>query len=64
MDPVTNPLCNTDFSLDRFDCPVTAKAAYEEAIWLPHQLFLGSAEDVADVAAAFEKIHANREDLQ
>ena len=60
MDEVTNPLCTQPygegFALDAFSCPVTETAAYEEAIWLPHQLFLSSEEDVDDVARAFQKV--------
>jgi len=37
-------------------CPVAERAAYEEGIWLPHQLFLGGASDVEDIAGAVGKI--------
>ena len=46
-----------------FDCPVTERAAYEEAIWLPHQLFLGEEGDVNDVASAFRKVLAHADAL-
>jgi L-glutamine:scyllo-inosose aminotransferase len=68
MDPGTNPLASQPhgegFDLSRFDCPVTARAAYHEAIWLPHQLFLGTDEDMQDIARAFEKVQANAESLR
>jgi dTDP-4-amino-4,6-dideoxygalactose transaminase len=37
-------------------CPVAERAAYEESVWLPHQLFLGTKQDVEDIAAAVEKV--------
>lgn len=37
-------------------CPVAERAAYEESVWLPHPLFLGTDDDVNDIATAIEKI--------
>jgi dTDP-4-amino-4,6-dideoxygalactose transaminase len=37
-------------------CPVAERAAYHECVWLPHELFLGTREDVDDIAAAIEKV--------
>jgi dTDP-4-amino-4,6-dideoxygalactose transaminase len=37
-------------------CPMAERAAYQEMVWLPHQLFLGTREDVDDIAAAIEKV--------
>ncbi len=42
----------------RVRCPVAEQAAFEESVWLPHQLFLGTREDVDDIAAAIEKVTA------
>ncbi len=39
-------------------CPVAERVAYEESVWLPHQLFLGTEQDVDDIAAAIEKVTA------
>jgi dTDP-4-amino-4,6-dideoxygalactose transaminase len=44
-------------------CPVTERAAYEEAIWLPQFLLIGKDEDVDDIAAAVSKVMHNIEDL-
>ncbi|HVY63152.1 MAG TPA: DegT/DnrJ/EryC1/StrS family aminotransferase [Planctomycetota bacterium] len=67
MDRKTNPLAFLEYAkgydLRRFHCPVTEKAAFREAIWLPHPIFLGSDEDVDDVAKAFEKIHESAAEL-
>ncbi len=46
-----------------FDCPVAERAGYEESVWLPHQIFLGPNEDVADVLTAIEKIKTNVAEL-
>jgi dTDP-4-amino-4,6-dideoxygalactose transaminase len=46
-----------------FNCPVAERAGYEESIWLPHQLFLGTSEDVDDILSAIAKIKANVADL-
>jgi dTDP-4-amino-4,6-dideoxygalactose transaminase len=37
-------------------CPNAERAAFEESVWLPHQLFLGPPEDVDDIARAVEKV--------
>lgn len=46
-----------------FNCPVAERAGYEESIWLPHQLFLGTDEDVDDVLTALAKIKTNVTEL-
>jgi dTDP-4-amino-4,6-dideoxygalactose transaminase len=40
----------------RDSCPVTERAAYEEAIWLPQFLLIGKDEDVDDIARAVAKV--------
>jgi len=47
-----------------FHCPVSERAAYEEAIWLPHHIFLGSKKDTDDIADAVLKVCANIEELR
>jgi dTDP-4-amino-4,6-dideoxygalactose transaminase len=44
-------------------CPVTERAAYEEAIWLPQFLLIGKDEDVDDIATAVAKVMRNIEAL-
>lgn len=46
-----------------FDCPVAVRAGYEESVWLPHQIFLGSEQDVDDVLTAIQKIKTNVAEL-
>ena len=40
------------------------RAAYEEAVWLPHQLFLGEVRDVDQIVEAIAKVQAHAEDLR
>lgn len=44
-------------------CPVAERAAYTESVWLPHQLLLGSEQDVDQIVEAVEKIQSNVDDL-
>lgn len=46
-----------------FHCPVAERAGYEESVWLPHQIFLGSEKDVDDALAAIQKIKENVAEL-
>lgn len=63
MDPRTNPLARAGHDYRAGDFPVAVRAAYQESIWLPHELFLGSEEDVDDLVAAFAKVQAHAGDL-
>ncbi len=44
-------------------CPVSERAAYSEAVWLPQFLLIGDEDDVQDIAAAFRKVAANLDAL-
>ena len=44
-------------------CPVAERAAYEESVWLPHQLLLGSDHEVDQIAEAVNKISDNIDEL-
>ncbi|HVR28093.1 MAG TPA: DegT/DnrJ/EryC1/StrS family aminotransferase, partial [Thermoanaerobaculia bacterium] len=44
-------------------CPVAERAAYEEAVWLPHFLFLGGERDVDQVVEAIAKVKERAVDL-
>ena len=58
-DPHTNPAtrAGADYTGQKF--PVAAKAAYEESIWMPHELFLGDEGDVNDLLTGFQKLASN-----
>jgi dTDP-4-amino-4,6-dideoxygalactose transaminase len=47
----------------QLSCPVSERAAYAEAVWLPQFLLIGSEEDVRDIARAVAKVMAAREEL-
>jgi dTDP-4-amino-4,6-dideoxygalactose transaminase len=47
-----------------FSCPESERAAYFEAVWFPHQHFLGTTEDVNAIADAIHKVLANCEELR
>lgn len=44
-------------------CPVAERAAYEEAVWLPHFLLLGEEEDTMDIVRAVRKVFENLDEL-
>jgi dTDP-4-amino-4,6-dideoxygalactose transaminase len=37
-------------------CPVAERVASHESLWFPHQAFMGSRQDMDDIAAAIEKV--------
>ena len=47
-----------------YSCPVADRAAYHEAVWFPHQLFVGSIADVDSIADAIEKVLGASEELR
>jgi len=47
-----------------YSCPEAEKAAYHEAVWFPHQHFLGTTKDVNDIADAIHKVLENIEELR
>jgi len=63
-DPHTNAAtrAGVDYASQVF--PVARRAAYDEAIWLPHELFLGAEEDVRDLVRAFAKVQAGSDALR
>lgn len=53
-----------DYADFKDKCPVAEKACYEEAVWLTHNILLGSKKDMDDVARAIEKIKENIHELK
>lgn len=45
-------------------CPVTEKAAYEEAIWMHYPHLMGTREDLEDIVAAMRKVWQHAADLR
>jgi dTDP-4-amino-4,6-dideoxygalactose transaminase len=46
-----------------FDCPVSERAAYHEAVWLPQFVLLGGEDDIGDIAHAIGKVCRSLPDL-
>lgn len=46
-----------DYSIVR--CPISERAAYDEAVWLPQFLLIGDAKDVDDIVEAVAKVVRN-----
>ena len=44
-------------------CPVAERASYREMIWLPHEVFLGTAADVDDIVDAVEKLRLHIDEI-
>ena len=59
MDPRTNPAARSGADYTSNSFPVARRAAYEESVWLPHELFLGGDEDIDDLVDAFTKLREN-----
>jgi dTDP-4-amino-4,6-dideoxygalactose transaminase len=57
---------NRDHPVDyaKVHCPVSERAAYDEAMWLPQFLLIGSDSDVEDVAAGIAKVAGHLDDLR
>ncbi len=53
----------TRLDYSRTTCPNSDRLCREEAIWLEQRLFLGSHDDMDDIAGAFQKVYDNREAL-
>jgi dTDP-4-amino-4,6-dideoxygalactose transaminase len=47
-----------------YSCPEADRAAYHEAVWFMHQLFLGTKQDVDAIADAIHKVLENIEELR
>jgi dTDP-4-amino-4,6-dideoxygalactose transaminase len=47
-----------------YSCPESERAAYFEALWFPHQHFLGTTADVDAIADSIHKVLANIEELR
>lgn len=47
-----------------YKCPAAERAAYHEAVWFPHQLFLGAKENIDSIVDAIKKVLENIEELR
>lgn len=53
---------SVDYS--RVRLPVTERACYQEALWIPQYVLLGSREDMDDIVQAIEKVRENGDELK
>jgi len=63
-DPYTNPLSRAGVSYAGQRFPVAERAAFDESIWLPHELFLGGDAEVDDLLEAFGRIQRHASELR
>jgi dTDP-4-amino-4,6-dideoxygalactose transaminase len=61
--PSLSGLGTSDLPWARTRCQVAEHAAYSESVWIPHQLFLGTEQDVDQIVDAVEKIQSNIDEL-
>lgn len=47
-----------------YSCPESERAAYQEAVWFMHQLFLGGKQDVDAIVDGIHKVLENLEELR
>lgn len=47
-----------------YKCPAAERAAYHEAVWFPHQLFLGGKENINSITDGVFKVLENIEELR
>jgi dTDP-4-amino-4,6-dideoxygalactose transaminase len=47
-----------------YSCPEADRAAYQEAVWFPHQHFLGTTADVDAIANAIHKVLGSLDELR
>ncbi len=47
-----------------YSCPESERAAYHEAVWFMHQLFLGNRKDIDAIADGIQKVLENIEELR
>lgn len=55
---------NYDKWMERNECPLNDVLCYEEAVWLPQNVLLGSKKDMDSISSAIQKIYDNAERLK
>lgn len=53
----------TPMDYSKVHCPVSERAAYSEAVWIPQFLLIGDEKDVDDIAKSVAKVAENRSAL-
>ncbi len=62
--PLSCPHYGKPVNYSSVKAPVTEKACYYEALWLPQYALLGSKDDMDDIVSAIEKVRENTEELK
>lgn len=55
---------NYEEFLERNECPLNDILCYEEAVWIPQYVLLGTAKDMNDISNAIQKIYDHAEQLK
>jgi dTDP-4-amino-4,6-dideoxygalactose transaminase len=63
-DPLTNAATRAGVRYEPSAFPVAHRAAFDESIWLPHELFLGGDAEVDDAVGAFARIQSHAAELR
>jgi dTDP-4-amino-4,6-dideoxygalactose transaminase len=63
-DPLTNLAARSGISYDPAAFPAARRAAFQESIWLSHELFLGGDAEVDDLVEALARVQAHAGDLR
>jgi len=64
VDPALFPALGGRLPWEGVRCPVAERAAFEESVWLPHRILLGTDGEVDSVLEAIAKIRANLDELR
>jgi dTDP-4-amino-4,6-dideoxygalactose transaminase len=64
VDPAAFPALGGRLPWAALRCPVAERAAYEESVWIPHRVLLGTDADVDHVVEAVAKIAARPDELR
>jgi dTDP-4-amino-4,6-dideoxygalactose transaminase len=64
VDPRDFPALGGRLPWETTRCPVSERAAFEESVWIPHRVLLGTEADVDCVLEAIAKIQSNPDELR
>jgi dTDP-4-amino-4,6-dideoxygalactose transaminase len=61
--PLSCPYYSKPVDYSNVKMPAAEKACYQEGLWLPQYVLLGSKNDMDDIISAFEKIRENIDEI-
>ena len=62
--PLTSHYYGREMDYRRVECPEAERLCREESLWIGQSAFLGTKEDMDDIADAFVKVQENAAELQ